>query len=161
MMRNIRIRPIRTEDLHQLEAWRKAYSHSELELTFGYAGPAVETAVASKGDQIIASLTGSLVVALDPLIRDPKADAKDVMAATLMLARTLEYEAEKTGAAGSCVAIHESLPHFIRIVEACGYKPMLDGLKLFSLPFGEGASSEKNGRIEDVLSEGEKDESND
>jgi len=115
-IKDLSIRPLKTEDVETLDRFRRGYDAAYLELPHGMAGAGLETAVVEKAGKIIGSLTGIHAVVCDPFIHDPEADGVDVFAGVLMLERTLAYNAQIGGAIDSYIAIPKQLKAYIETV---------------------------------------------
>ena len=121
ILKDINIRPVRTEDLALLDRWRRQYPDAFLEIPKGVKAEGVETAVAEKNGQLLGSLTGTLAIVCDPFIRNPEARGVDVFGAVYMLERALTYRAQGAGAVDSYIAIPEQLHDYKEIVKRSGY----------------------------------------
>lgn len=119
-MKNISIRPLRAEDIKQLELFRGNYLDADIEIPFGYAGQGVETAIAEKDGKIIGAVTASAAVTFD-FIHDGEAAGTDVFPAVFMLERALALTAQKAGIATAYVAIPAHLTKYIEMVKRSGY----------------------------------------
>lgn len=116
------IRPIQARDVEKLEQWRKSFTDGVLTVNHGYVKDGLETVVALDGKrELLGSLTGMLVLALDPLIRDPQADHGDVLLSLFAMCRHLECNGVKAGALESMIAVPNALPKYKKIVEKCGF----------------------------------------
>ena len=128
-MKQLIVRPIEEEDKPILEPWRVAFEAAGLELPHGWAGRGVETIVVEKLDStdITLSLTGTKMLAFDPLIRDPKADPLEVSRAL----SAAEYALAYRGAAGGCVdafiAVPRELADYIHLLKRHGYTEVAEG----------------------------------
>ncbi|HEY6766649.1 MAG TPA: hypothetical protein VI386_17960 [Candidatus Sulfotelmatobacter sp.] len=117
----LNVRPVRNEDLAQLDRWRRSYPDAFLELPHGVAGPGVETACAEKDGKLIGSLTAVSAVVMDPFIHDPAVTGADVYGAVLMLERALAYKAQPH-ATDAYIAIPSQIEKsYGAIVEKSGY----------------------------------------
>lgn len=114
------VRPIRDEDVEQLDNFRHANWDADIEISFGYAAPGVETAVAEKDGKLIGALTAVKTVVFD-FMRNPAALGIDVYAAVFMLERALAYVAQSGGVAAAYVAIPAHLTDYISMVKRSGY----------------------------------------
>lgn len=120
-IKDLSIRPLKAEDVEQLDLFRRGYDAAYLELPHGMAGPGVETAVAEKDKKIVGSLTGIHAVVFDPYIHDPEINGPDVFAAVFMLERTLAYNAQVGGAVDGYIAVPKQLTAYIDMVKRAGY----------------------------------------
>lgn len=133
ILKDVNVRPMRGEDQPQFDAFRRVYWDGDLELPKGWGGPGWETAVAEgEGGRPIASLTGTLAIILDPLIRNPHIKSgPELVASIYALERTLAYRGQMYGAVDSYIAIPEHLTEYHRIVEKAGYAETVVGCKVF------------------------------
>jgi len=144
MFNDIYIRPFKDEDQSELERGRREFTAAELETPHGFAGPRVETAVAVKGENInsgkvMASLTGTLAVILDPLLKVPGYKLSDYIAAIFKLEAVLTYLAQDTGAVDSYLAIpngvteeeKKSAAAFVAFARQCGYEETVQNCRIF------------------------------
>lgn len=120
-MKDISIRPLRAEDIEQLELFRKNYQDADIEIPFGYAGQGIETAIAEKNGKIVGAVTASAAVTFD-FVHDNDAAGTDVFPAVFMLERALALTAQKAGIATAYVAIPAHLKNYIEMVKRSGYK---------------------------------------
>lgn len=116
------IRPIREDDIEQLDKWRWQYTDADLEVVHGWQAPGVETAIAEKNGEIIGSLTAVSAVVIDPFIHNPNASETDIYAAVVMLERALAYRAQQSGIVDAYVAVSAHLKDYIEIVKRSGYE---------------------------------------
>lgn len=121
-MKDVNIRRAKPEDFEQLELWRESYPDANLELPKGYHAPGVETAVGEEGGKIVAALTGTLAVIIDPAICDPNASPIKVLRTLQALERTLAYVGSTGGAVDAYVPAPEHLTEWIAILEKNGYQ---------------------------------------
>jgi hypothetical protein len=127
-MKQLIVRPIEDKDKPQLEEWRVAFEAAGLELPHGWSGRGTETVVVEKpdGSGITLSLTGTKMLAFDPLIRDPNADPLEVSNAL----RAAEYALAYRGAAGGCVdafiAVPRELASYIDLLKRRGYEEVAE-----------------------------------
>jgi hypothetical protein len=120
--RELSIHRLRTEEIPSLEEWRREYKEADLEVPHGYGGQGVETAVVEAGGEMLAALTGTSCVVIDPLIRNPRiTNGAEMISAIILLERTLSYLGEKGGAVDSYVAISNGQKDWQKIVESTGY----------------------------------------
>lgn len=134
MLKNISIRPIRSEDLATLDTWRRLYPDAFLELPKGVAANGVETAVAEKNGQLLGSLTGTLAIVCDPFIKNPDARRVDVFGAVYMLERTLAYRGQAAGAVDAYIAVPSPLKDYHEIVKRSGYIETCQNCTIFRRP---------------------------
>src|SRR5690348_8755190 len=129
-------RPARQEDVRQLELWRRDYWDADLEIPKDYNSIGVETAVAERADGsgLVASLTATRAVILDPLIHDPAAPELDLVAAIYLLERILSYEAQAAGAVDAYIAVPDKLAAYQRIVEKAGYIKTVEKCSVYRRP---------------------------
>jgi hypothetical protein len=139
-LKDINVRPMRTVDIPQFEAWRRAYWDGDLELPKGWGAAGVETAIAEQagsgsGVVPLESLTATLAVVIDPLIRNPQiTDGAALVAGIYALERTLAYRGQQLGAVDAYIAIPNHLTDYHRIVEKAGYTETLEHCKVFRRP---------------------------
>ena len=119
-MKELSLRPFRTEDIEQLELFRGNYFDADVEIPFGYSGVGIETAVAEKNGRIVGAVTASVGITFD-FIHDSAASGTDVFSAVFMLERALALTAQKASVATAYVAIPSHLEKYIDIVKRCGY----------------------------------------
>jgi hypothetical protein len=119
-MKDLSLRPLRAEDIKQLELFRGNYNDADIEIPFGYSGQGIETAIAEKNGQIVGAVTASAAVTFD-FIHDNDAAGTDVFPAVFMLERALALTANKAGIATAYVAIPSHLTKYIDMVKRCGY----------------------------------------
>ena len=131
----LHIRPLKIEDVEQLDLFRRNYTAGWLELPHGMAGPGVETAVVEKDGKLLGSLTGIDCVVFDPFIHDPAARGTDVFPAVLMLERVLAYSAQARGAIDGYIAIPKQLTEYIAMVERAGYTETCQECVIMRRPF--------------------------
>lgn len=144
MFNDIYIRPFKESDREELDRGRKEFTAADLENPHGFEGPRVETAVAIKGDDIesgrvLASLTGTVAVILDPLLKVPGFKPTDYLAALFKLEAILTYLAQNTGAIDAYIAIPRGVTEdemraaasYEIIVRQCGYDETVQNCKVF------------------------------
>jgi len=134
VLKNINVRPVRQEDLAQLDMWRRQYPSAFLELPKGVRGPGVETTVAEKNYKLFGSLTAISAVVMDPCIFDPTADGLDIYTAVYLMERTLAYRAQDGGAADAYIAVPNQLTDYHAIVEKSGYMKTCENCTIFRRP---------------------------
>jgi len=124
-MKSIFLTPLEnSEQVRTLERYRRAYTKGDLEIPHDYnsCGGHVETSLAVKNGEIIASLTAIDAVVLDPLIKNPNASASDVFSALVKLETYLSHAAQKrSGAVDIYIAIPESEEDYLRLLKHYGY----------------------------------------
>lgn len=118
----LNIRPVRKEDVAQLDTFRRQYKDAWLEVPHGLSGTGVETAVAEKDGKLIGSLTAIGAVLMDPFIHDPEAVGVDVYAAVVALERALAYQAQKSGLVDAYIAVPRQSKEYIEICKKSGYE---------------------------------------
>lgn len=131
---DVHARPFRGDDVRTLDAWRWKYSDADLELPKGYEGTNIKTIVIEKEGKTILSLTGTLVMVLDPAIKDPDADPRDIMRALIKAETVLGYMAAGAGAQDIYIAIPNQLKKYMGIIEKSGYKPTVQNCTVFRRP---------------------------
>jgi hypothetical protein len=119
-MKDISIRPLRAEDIEQLELFRNGYQDADVEIPWGYSGQGIETAVADKDGKIVGAVIGSAAITFD-FVHDPAAAGTDVFPAVFLLERALALTAQKAGIPTAYVAIPSHLTAYIEMVKRCGY----------------------------------------
>lgn len=127
------VRPIRDEDVEQLDNFRRANWDADIEIPFGYVAPGVETAVAEKDGKLVGALTAVKTVVFD-FMRNPAALGIDIYAAVFMLERALAYVAQSGGVAAAYVAIPSHLTDYISMVERSGYKVACENCTILRRP---------------------------
>lgn len=125
------IRPALQRDYAQLELWRKAYSKGSLELPHGYQDTNVSTVVAATQHGILGSLTGTLILSLDPLIRNPSVPGPEMLVALHAMTRHLECNALMAGARESFIAVPTEEEKYSRLVERCGFVETAQNCKIY------------------------------
>lgn len=134
-LHEITVRPFSPGDAEQLELFRAAYPDrdAELLLPHGFMAPGVETAVAVRGDAIIASVTSTLCVILDPLIRNPESSPEEIGVALTRMEAVLAYVAKGVGAREAYIAIPDSPQYdgYCRVVERRGYERNVENCRIF------------------------------
>lgn len=134
ILKDINIRPVRNEDLAQLDAWRRRYPDAFLELPKGVSATGVETAIAEKNGQVLGSLTGTLAIVCDPFIKNPDARGVDIFGAVYMLERTLAYRGQGSGAVDAYIAVPSQLKDYHEIVKRSGYVETCQNCTIFRRP---------------------------
>lgn len=136
MQRAFNIRPFLPSDGETLDEFRAAYTEGVLEVPHGYDRPPfVETAVARRQNgSVLASLTATVIVALDPFIRDPQANPVEVSMALRQLSVALEYAAQKAGAAEVFTAVPEQLAGHRSVLEHNGWQQTAPGCIIYRKP---------------------------
>lgn len=126
-------RPLRREDVEQLEQWRTAYPHGSLELPHGYFGPAIDSVALCAGSgELIGSLTASVVVSLDPLIHNPDAKHGDIFASLFAAERDMERRAREHGARSVFIAVPDGETSYHGIVKKVGFEQTVQFCKVYS-----------------------------
>lgn len=134
IFKDINIRGIKREDIPYLEHWRRQYWDADLEIPHGFQESGlVDTAVAEKNGQIIASLTGLKAVILDPLIHKPDMDHLDLVASIYLLERSLTYlfQRGEDSVIDSYIAVPNSIPEYHKIVMKAGYEPTVQNCTVY------------------------------
>jgi len=133
-MFDVRVAVPKEEDFEQIERWRREFAEGTLEVPNGYGGDGVATAVGlSKDGTLLGSLTATIItaVSLDPLIRNPEANRKQVFAALFALTGALEYQAQLNGARDAYIAVPDALPEYQELVKHCGFEETAQNCKLY------------------------------
>ena len=132
-MRNLRTRPFLSQDATILNLYKTVYKDGVLETPYGYEfAPYVETAIAVREDgSIVAALTKTLIAALDPFVHDPNANTTEIATALRRLSFTLEYAAQKDGAAEVVCAVPDHLTEYHTVLEHSGWSRTAPGCFLF------------------------------
>lgn len=135
-MKDIFLKSLETErERELLEIFRRGYKEGDLEIPHGYDswGGHVETALATKGNRLIGSLTALDAVVLDPFIHDPAASHSETFGALLKLETYLTHAAHRrTGAVDAYVAIPNALvDSYGRLLEHYGYAPTVVGCTVY------------------------------
>lgn len=134
-LKHLNVRPFRTTDIERFDAYRRTYLHGDLELPKGFGAAGVESAVAEGPNGDIASLTGTLALVCDPLIKNPQiTNGVELTAAIYLLERTLAYQGQRLGAVDAYIAVPDHLTEYHRIVEKSGYVRTLDHCYVFRRP---------------------------
>lgn len=136
MLKGINIRPFRVTDKAQFDQFRRAYWDGDLEIPKGYGSAGVESAIAEdQHGRPIASLTGTMSVVLDPLIRNPHIKSgPELVASIYLLERTLAYQGQRLGAVDAFIAIPDHLVDYHRIVEKAGYVRTVENCVVYRRP---------------------------
>lgn len=136
ILKGVNIRPFKVTDVEQFDQFRRVYWDGDLELPKGYGAPGIETAIAEDANaRPIASLTGTLAVVLDPLIRNPHIKSgPELVASIYMLERTLAYQGQRLGAVDAYIAVPEHLIDYQRIVEKAGYVRTVERCNVYRRP---------------------------
>jgi hypothetical protein len=141
----MRVRPFLPKDSILLGEFRSEYPEGVQETPHGFERePFVETAVATREDgSLVASLTATIIAALDPFISDPKATDAEKAIALRQLSVALEYAAQKAGAAEVFTAVPDHLTDYHRVLERHGWERTAPGCVIFrkSLLGGESSNS--------------------
>ncbi len=130
-------RPFEESDREQLEQWRRDYAPASLELPHDYTGPSNETVVVTAEDgRMILSLTGTNIVGLDPLLRDPNADPHEVSKALEMAEAILTFLAAKSGAVDAFIAVPDTLTDYHKFLAKRGYEQTAQHCVIFRKAIG-------------------------
>lgn len=136
-MKNVFIKPLSTqEEVKQLDLFRREYMAADLELPHDFftADGAVDTAVATKNNKMIASLTGIKSIVLDPFIHDPSAEATDLLFALVKMETALTYNAQKYGAVDAYIAVPRQLKKYIHLLENYGWQETVQNCVVMRRP---------------------------
>ena len=114
----IETRYFQEEDRDTLERWRALYPR-QMDMPHGYEGAATETCVAEKDGNILLSLTATVAVILDPLLRNPDADNGDVAKALQLAESNLTFLARKR-CVEAYIAVPKELESYIPFVKKHG-----------------------------------------
>jgi len=136
-IRDLSIHRLRDEEKPILEEWRHEYRPADLEIPHGYFGNGVETAVVDIpiSGEIMSSLTGTKAIILDPLIRNPNiTNSAEMVAAILLLERTLSYLGTQSGAVDSYIAIPNQLTDYKKTVQSVGYVETCENCTIYRRP---------------------------
>lgn len=120
-----------------LELWRRGYTAGDLEIPHGYDGWGghVETALATKGNRLVGSLTAIDSVVLDPFIHDPVASHNEVFGALVKLETYLSHAAHRrTGAVDVYIAVPNALEDYIRLLGHYGFTPTVQNCVVLRRP---------------------------
>ncbi len=132
MFSDIKIRAYRPQDVLKLKKFlEESNVDADLELPHGFVGQATETAIAERDKELLCSITGTLSIVLDPLIKNPNAKAIDLMPAIIQAARALEFYGTMHGVTEAYLAVPDNIPGFQRIVERAGYEKTADGCGIY------------------------------
>lgn len=132
-MRKMQVLPFTEEDRESLERWRTAFKDATLELSHDYTSPQVETAVVKTDDgNIIVALTGTLLVGLGPLIKNPAATRLEIMEAAILADAALTYKAAGAGAVDASICVPNHMPDYIKILEKIGYQVVATNCTILS-----------------------------
>ena len=128
-MKQLIVRPIEDADKPILDKWRVAFEAAGLELPHGWAGRGTETIVVEKLDSpdIVLSLTGTKMLAFDPLIRNPDADPFEVSNALRAAEYSLAYRGAAAGCVDAFVAVPRELASYIDLLKRRGYEEVAEG----------------------------------
>lgn len=156
-MKDIEIRPFTRKDEEVLEWAKEHFTAAQLETPHGYVreGENVETAVAQKDNAIVASLTGTLAVVLDPFLRTQGWRGDDLLAALFKLEAVLSYRARSVGAVDAYIAIPNGVTEeersaaeaYIRIIRRCGYEETIQNCRVFRRDLTRGNKGINSGII--------------
>lgn len=132
--KGLNVRPMRVEDERAFDQLRRTYWEADLEIPKGWFAEGVETAVATEDNVPVTSLTSTLAVVLDPLIKNPRANPLTIVASIYLLERALTYEAQKHGAVDAYIAIPNQLTEYHAIVQKAGYVPTVENCTVYRRP---------------------------
>ena len=132
----MRLWPAEPHHLKHLEKWRQEFAHAELELPNGYSGPSTVTMVADNNGEIIASMTASIVMVIEAIIKNPTASPSLLAEAAQRLEENLASHAALNGAVDSYIAVpdNEEMIEFHRVVRRRGYEPTATGCTVYRRP---------------------------
>lgn len=121
-----------------LEKWRAIFNAGEpvCELPNGYENKGVVTNVAVAGDKrTLGSLTGTMVITLDPFLKNPTASPIEILQALFALTRATEVDGMRAGAQEAYIAIPNDLPDYQALVEKCGFMETAQNCKIYRHQF--------------------------
>lgn len=128
----ITLRPFTKEDEEILEPNRKAFVGGSLEIPNGYEGENVETVTILNGEgRIIGSLTGTIIIALDPFIKVQGTGRTESLQGLFAACRALEYRGAKHGAREAYIAVPDSLPEYQELVKRVGFQETAQNCKIY------------------------------
>jgi len=136
-MFDVQVAVPRETDFEQIEKWRREFAEGQLEVPNGYGGEGVATVIGlSRDGKLLGSLTATIItaVSLDPLIKNPSANRKEVFAALFAMTRALEYQAQLNGARDAYIAIPDALPEYQELVQRCGFEETAQRCRLYRHP---------------------------
>lgn len=123
-MKNLLVRPPRQEDIELLELWRAKAEHADLQVPHGYEGSGVETAIVEDRDnsKVNLGLTYRLVLAIDPLIRNPESSAAEISESLKAAERSVIYHTSRSVAiVDAFLQVPNDMPEYIELLEKRGY----------------------------------------
>ena len=121
MRDNTLIRPIQAGDVDQLEEWRQLYTKGELELPHGYAKQGVQTWVITEGGDLVMSLTGSYLIGLDPLIKNPSTSPATLSLGLQKLEAVLTAKAVEAQCVDAFIAVPDTEVEYLSFLKKRGY----------------------------------------
>lgn len=133
-MNDIHVRPFRSSDAKQLDLFRWNYTAADLEIPKGYVGENLQTVIAEKDQKFLLSLTGTIGMVIDPMIKDPDASPADLMRALIKAEAVMSYLGAANGAQDVYIAIPNQLEKYMGIVEKSGYKRTVEHCTVFRRP---------------------------
>ena len=135
-MRQLKLFPVEQHHLPQLEQWRQSFEHAELDLPSGYSGPATVTIVAEYNGQLVESMTASIVMVIEAIIKNPAATPSVLAEAAQRLEEYLSGHAALNGAVDSYIAVpdNDAMVEFHRVVRRRGYEPTAQGCTIYRRP---------------------------
>lgn len=130
------LRPFRKSDEAQLDLFREGYYQADLEVPHGYEceGEALETVIAEKAGETVLSLTGTLSLTLDPLVKNPEASVLEVMEALRMAEQALSVMGRKSRAVDVYIAVPNQMTDYHDLLRKYGYRPTVQGCTVFRRP---------------------------
>ena len=143
-MRQLKLFPVEQHHLPQLEQWRTEFPHAELDLPSGYSGPATVTLVAEYDGELVQSMTASIVMVIEAIIKNPLTSPLVSAEAAQRLEECLAEHAALNGAVDSYIAVpdNEAMAEFHRVVKRRGYEPTAQGCTIYRRPLRSIAKSE-------------------
>lgn len=150
-------------EVNQLDKWRREYWEADLELPHDFKTPdgAVDTSLATKGGELISSLTGVRAIVLDPFIHNPNADPTSLLFGLIKQETALTFNAQKYGAVDSYIAIPKQLEKYAKLLENYGYKRTVENCIVMRRPLRADSvpliGPERDEMLRKVKEEGEKD----
>lgn len=132
-MRQLKLWPAEPHHLKYLESWRQDFPHAELNLPNGYSGQATVTLVADHDGELIESMTATMVMVIEAIIKNPSASPTLLAEASQRLEECLAEHAALNGAADSYIAVpdNEEMAEFHRVVRRRGYEPTAQGCTIY------------------------------
>lgn len=136
-MKGVFVKPLESQgEVVQLDKWRRDYWDGDLELPhdFRTSDLHVDTAVATKDGELIASLTAIDAVVFDPFIKNPNANPTDLLFALVKLDTALAYNAQRKGAVDAYIAVPKQLGKYIRLLQNYGWQPTVENCVVLRRP---------------------------